>query len=110
MEGLSRVISVDDEHDALGFAWRQLALGFGSPQVSDGFKGDEVIERGPVSDSEFVWKITGVEGGCQRFDISQPSFMTSAQRRSLLPTAIPRKRATVSSRRSPSARSTTPLY
>ena len=69
-KGLSRVISVDDEHDALGSAWRQLALGFGS-QVSDGFKGDEVIEHGPVFDSEFVWKITGVEGGCQRFDISQ---------------------------------------
>ena len=35
-EGLSRVVSVDVEHDALGPAWRQLVLGFGSPQVSDG--------------------------------------------------------------------------
>ena len=35
-EGSSRVVSVGAEHDALGLAWRQLVLGFGSPQVSDG--------------------------------------------------------------------------
>ena len=29
-------------------------LGFGSPQVSDDSKRDEMIKRGPVSDSEFV--------------------------------------------------------
>ena len=60
-EGSSRVVA---EHDALGPAWRQLVLGSGSPQVSDGSKRDEVIERGPVSDPEFVWGDTGVEGGC----------------------------------------------
>ena len=64
-EGLSRVVSVDAKHDAFGPTWRQLVLGFESPQVSDGFKRDEVIERGPVSDSEFVWGDTGVEGGCR---------------------------------------------
>ena len=64
-EGSSRVVSVDAEHDALGPAWRQLVLGFGSPQVFDGSKRDEVIERGPVSDLEFVWGDTGVEGGCR---------------------------------------------
>ena len=47
-EGLSRVVSVDAEHDALGPAWRQLVLGFGAPQVSDGSKRNEMIERGPV--------------------------------------------------------------
>ena len=35
-EGSSRVVSVGAEHDALGPAWCQLVLGFGSPQVSDG--------------------------------------------------------------------------
>ena len=35
-EGSSRVVSVGAEHDALGPAWRQLVLGFESPQVSDG--------------------------------------------------------------------------
>ena len=70
-EGSSRVVSADAEHDALGPAWRQLVLGFGSSQVSDGSKRKEVIERWPVSDPEFVWGDTGVEGGVvQRFDIS----------------------------------------
>ena len=64
-EGSSRVVSVDAEHDALGPAWRQLVLGFGSPQVSDSSKRNEVIERGSVSDPEFVWGDTGVEGGCR---------------------------------------------
>ena len=50
---------VDAEHDALGPAWRQLVLGFGSPRVFDGSKRNEVIERGPVSDPEFVWEDTG---------------------------------------------------
>ena len=40
-------------------------LGFGSPQVSDGSKRNEVIERGPVSDPEFVRGDTGVEEGCR---------------------------------------------
>ena len=75
-EGSSRVVSVDAEHDTLGPVWRQLVLGVESPQVSDGFKRNEVIKRGPVSDPEFVWKDTGVEGGCRaavswEFDISQ---------------------------------------
>ena len=39
-EGSSRVVSVDVEHDAPGPAWRQLVLGFGSPQVSDGTPSD----------------------------------------------------------------------
>ena len=66
-EGSSRLVSVDAEHDALGPAWRwrQFVLGSGSPQVSDGSKRNEVIERGPVSDPEFVWGDTGVEGGCR---------------------------------------------
>ena len=64
-EGSSRVVIVDAEHGALGPAWRQLVLGFGSPQVFDGSKRNEVIERRPVSDSEFVWGDTGVEGGCR---------------------------------------------
>ena len=64
-ESSSRVVSVDVEHDALGPAWCQLVLGFGLPQVSDGSKRDEVIERGPVSDPEFVRGDTGVEGGCR---------------------------------------------
>ena len=38
-EGSPRVVSVDAEH-ALGPAWRQLVLGFGSPQVSDGTPSD----------------------------------------------------------------------
>ena len=42
VEGSLRVVSVDAEHDALGLAWRQLVLGFGSPQVSDGSKRNEV--------------------------------------------------------------------
>ena len=62
-EGSSRVVSVDAEHDALGPAWRHLVLGFGSLQVSDGSKRDEVVERGPVSDPEFVWGDNGVEEG-----------------------------------------------
>ena len=64
-EGSSRVVGVDAEHDALGPAWRQLVLGFVSLQVSDGSKRNEVIERGPVSDPEFVWGDAGVEGGCR---------------------------------------------
>ena len=64
-KGSSRVVSVDADHDVLGPAWRQLVLGFGSPQVYDGSKRDEVIERGPVSDPEFVREDTGVEGGCR---------------------------------------------
>ena len=39
-EDSSRIVSVDVEHDALGPAWRQLVLGFGSPQVSDGTPSD----------------------------------------------------------------------
>ena len=62
-EGSSQVVSVDSEHDAHGPTWRQIVLGFGSPQVSDGFKRNELIERGPVSDPEFVWRDTWVEGG-----------------------------------------------
>ena len=46
-EGSPRVVSVETEHGALCSAWRQLVLGFGSRQVSDGFKRDEVIKRGP---------------------------------------------------------------
>ena len=61
----ARVVGVGAEHDALGPAWRQVVLGFESPQVSDGFKQDEVIKRGPVSYLEFVWGDTGVEGGCR---------------------------------------------
>ena len=64
-EGSKREVSADAERDALGPAWRQLVLGFGSPQVSDGSKGNEVIKRRPVSDPEFVWGDTGVEGGCR---------------------------------------------
>ena len=64
-EGSPRVASVDAEHDALCPAWRQLVLGFGSPQVSDDSKRDEVIKRGPVSDPEFVWGDIEVEGGCR---------------------------------------------
>ena len=52
--GSPRVVRIDADHDALGPAWRQRVLGFGSPQVSAGFKRDEVIKRGPVSDPEFV--------------------------------------------------------
>ena len=63
-EGSSRVVSVDAEHDALGPAWRQHVIGFESPQVSDGSKRNEVIERGPVSDPELVSGDVGVEGGC----------------------------------------------
>ena len=62
-EGLPRVVSVNAEHDALGRAWRQLVLGFGWPQVSNVSKRNKVIERGPVSDPEFLWGDTGVEGG-----------------------------------------------
>ena len=64
-EGSLRVVSVDAEHDALGLGWRQLVLGFGSPQVSDGSEQDEVIKGGPVSNPEFVWGETGIEGGCR---------------------------------------------
>ena len=64
-EGSPWVVSVDTEHDALGPAWRQLELGCRSPQVSDSSKRDEVIKRGPVSNPEFVWEDTGVEGGCR---------------------------------------------
>ena len=63
--GLQRVVSVDAEHDALGPAWRQLMLGFGSSEVSDGSKRDEVIKHGTVFDPEFVRKDTRVEGGCR---------------------------------------------
>ena len=44
----SPVVSVDAEYDALGPAWRQLVLGFESPQVSDGSKRKEGIECGPI--------------------------------------------------------------
>ena len=64
-KGSPRVVSVDAEHDALGPAWRQLVLEFGSPRVFDGSKRDEVIKRGPVSDPEFIWGDTRVEGGCR---------------------------------------------
>ena len=64
-EGSSRVVSVDAEHDVLGPAWCQLVLGFGSLQVSVSSKWNEVIKRGPVSDPKFVWRDTGVEGGCR---------------------------------------------
>ena len=64
-EGSPRVVSVDAEYDAFGSAWRQLVLGFGSPQVSDGSKRNEVIKRGSVSDPEFVWGDTGVEESCR---------------------------------------------
>ena len=60
-EDSSRVVSVD----ALGPVGRQLLLGFGSPHVSDSSKRDAVIERGPVSDPEFVWGDTWIEGGCR---------------------------------------------
>ena len=62
-EGSSRVVSVDAKHDALGPVWPQLVFGFGLPQVSDGSKRHGLIEPGPVSDPEFVWRDTGVEGG-----------------------------------------------
>ena len=45
-----------------------------------------------------------------RFDMLHAYFIASAQRRSLLPYITPRSRATALSRRSFSARSTTPLY
>ena len=64
-EGSPRIVSVDAEHDVHGPAWRQLVLGFGSPQVFDGSKQDEVIKCGPVSDPEFVRGRDGVEGGCR---------------------------------------------
>ena len=64
-EGLPGVVSTDAEHDALGLAWRQLVLGFGSPQVPTGSKRNEVVECGPVSDTDFLWGDTGVEGGCR---------------------------------------------
>ena len=64
-EGSSRVVSVHSEHDALVLAWRRLVFGFESPQVPDDSKRNEVIERGPVSDPEFVWEDTGVMGGCR---------------------------------------------
>ena len=32
-EGLSLIVSVDAEHDALGPAWRQLVLGFWAPRA-----------------------------------------------------------------------------
>ena len=44
-----RLVSVDAEHDAFGPPWRQLVLGFGSPQESGGSKRNEGIERGAVS-------------------------------------------------------------
>ena len=43
----------------------RVAIGFGSPQVSDGSKRGEVIKRGPVSDPEFVRGDTGTERGCR---------------------------------------------
>ena len=63
--GSPRVVRVDAEYDALGPAWRLRMLKFGSPQVSAGFKRDEVIKHWPVSDPEFVKRDTGVEGGCR---------------------------------------------
>ena len=60
-EGSPRVGNVDAEHNVLGPVWLQRVLGFGSPQVSDGSKRDEVIKRGPVFDPEFVWEDTGVK-------------------------------------------------
>ena len=63
-EGSSRVVDVDAEYDALGPAWRQLVIGFELPQVSDDSKRNELIEREPVSNPEFVWGDIGVEGGC----------------------------------------------
>ena len=64
-DGSSRFVSVDAEHDALGPTCRQLVLGFGSPQESDGSKRNEGIERWPVSDPEFVWGDIGVEEDCR---------------------------------------------
>ena len=64
-EGSSQVVSVDAEYHALGPAWLQLVLGFGSPKISYGSKRNEVIERGSVSDPEFVWGDTWVEGSCR---------------------------------------------
>ena len=64
VEGSPRVVTVNAEHDVLGPTWPQLVLGFGSP-VSNSSKRDEVIERGPVSDPEFVSGDTEVEGDCR---------------------------------------------
>ena len=41
-ESSPRVVSVGVEHDALGPAWRQLVLGFGSSQVSNGTLSDGI--------------------------------------------------------------------
>ena len=62
-QGSLRVVGVNAEYIALGPASRQLVLGFGWPQISDGSKRNEVIEHGPVSDPEFVWGNTRIEGG-----------------------------------------------
>ena len=63
-EGLPRANSIDAEYETnLDPRGANLCSMFGSLQVSDGFKRDEVIKRGPVSDSEFVRGDTWVEGG-----------------------------------------------
>ena len=109
-EGSPRVVSVDAEYDALGPAWRQLVFGFESPQVSDGSKRKEVIERGPIPTQSSYGETPRLrEIVVQRFYISLVQLMASTQRRALLPAVTPRRRAPVS-RRSPCARSTTPLY
>ena len=70
-EGSPRVVSVDAEYDALGPAWRQLMLRFESPQVSDGSKRKEVIERGPIPTQSSYGETPRLRGIIvQRFYIS----------------------------------------